>query len=120
MKRTGLVVLVMFLLTIQVAFAQQMSGMTNPAMMGQQVQMQQPSAPTPPPMPTQIQYFYASNNQQLGPVNFEQLKVLFANRTINKDSLVWKQGMASWTALKDVEELKSFLGGNTPPPLPGN
>ena len=59
------------------------------------------------------------NGQQHGPVNFEQLKSLFANRTVNRDSLVWKQGMSEWAALKDVEELKAFLGGSTPPPLPG-
>ena len=100
--------------------AQQMGGMMNP-MAGQQQAQVQPTSPTaPPPMPLQVQYFYAQNGQQAGPVSFDQLKVLFANRTINKDSLVWKQGMANWTALKDVEELKSFLGGSTPPPLPGN
>ncbi|MDY8138747.1 SPFH domain-containing protein [Aquimarina sp. 2201CG5-10] len=101
--------------------AQQMGGMMNPTGgQQQQIQPQQVSQNVPPPMPVQVQYFYAANGQQAGPVSFDQLKALFANRTINKDSLVWKQGMANWTALKDVEELKSFLGGNTPPPLPGN
>ncbi|WP_299213134.1 SPFH domain-containing protein [uncultured Aquimarina sp.] len=99
--------------------AQQMGGMMNPMAAQQQVQPQQTSPVAPPPMPVQVQYFYASNGQQAGPVSFDQLKVLFANRTVNKDSLVWKQGMANWTAIKDVEELKSFLGGSTPPPLPG-
>ncbi len=101
--------------------AQQMGGMMNP--MGGQpgaAAPQQTSPVTPPPMPVQVHYFYASNGQQSGPVTFDQLKALFANRTINKDSLIWKQGMANWTALKDIEELKSFLGGSTPPPLPGN
>ncbi len=103
--------------------AQQMGGMMNP-MQGQQQttqqnNYQQPAAPnTPPPMPAQVQYFYALNGQQAGPVSFDQLKMLFANRTINKESLVWKQGMPNWSPLKDVEELKVFLGGNTPPPLP--
>ena len=97
--------------------AQQMGGMMSPQMGGQQ-QMQQQAPATPPPMPAQVQYFYAANGAQQGPVSFDQLKALFANRTINRDSLVWKQGMGSWTALKEVEELKSFLGGNTPPPLP--
>ena len=78
----------------------------------------QPTAANPPPMPAQIMYHYAVNGQQMGPVAFDRLKELFANRTINRDSLVWKQGMANWAALKDVEELKVFLGGNTPPPLP--
>ena len=76
-------------------------------------------AAVPPPMPVAVQYFYATNGQQAGPVTMEQLSALFANRTVNKDTLVWKQGMANWTALKDVEELKAFLGGSTPPPLPG-
>ena len=96
--------------------AQQMSGMMSPQMGGQSMQQQAPVAP--PPIPVQVQYFYAANGAQQGPVSFDQLKALFASRTINKESLIWKQGMANWTALKDVEELKSFLGGNTPPPLP--
>jgi len=101
--------------------AQQMGGMMNPMVGQQQAGVPQQNAPiAPPPMPVQVLYFYASNGQQAGPVSFDQLKALFANRTINKDSLVWKQGMSNWTALKDVEELKSFLGGSTPPPLPGN
>lgn len=99
--------------------AQQMGGMMNPQAT-QQVfgsQTQQASI-VPPPMPAQVVYHYASNGQQMGPVTFEKLKELFAARTINRDSLVWKQGMQNWLALKEVEELKSFLGGSTPPPLP--
>ncbi|WP_299608891.1 SPFH domain-containing protein [uncultured Aquimarina sp.] len=99
--------------------AQQMGGMMNPMSNQQQAQPQQTSPVAPPPMPVQVQYYYAVNGQQAGPVSFDQLKALFANRTVNKDSLVWKQGMANWTAIKDVEELKPFLGGSTPPPLPG-
>jgi membrane protease subunit (stomatin/prohibitin family) len=99
--------------------AQQMGGMMSPQMGGQQIPQQQQSVAVPPPMPQPVQYYYAANGQQAGPVTFEQLKALFANRTVNRDSLVWKQGMSEWSALKDVEELKAFLGGSTPPPLPG-
>ncbi len=99
--------------------AQQMGSMMNPQS-PQQVFGTQPQQATtvPPPMPTQVLYHYAVNGQQMGPVTFDKLKELFAARTINKDSLVWKQGMQNWTALKEVEELKPFLGGSTPPPLP--
>lgn len=97
--------------------AQQMGGMMAPQMGGQPVAAQAGGA-MPPPMPVAVQYFYAVNGAQQGPVSIDQLKALFANRTINKESLVWKQGMASWAVLQEVEELKSFLGGNTPPPLP--
>ena len=97
--------------------AQQMGQQMNPQLGGQQAPQ---TGAAPPPIPVAIQYFYAVNGTQQGPVSFDQLKALFANRTINRDSLVWKQGMANWTALNEVEELKSFLGGNTPPPLPNS
>ncbi|NER17259.1 SPFH domain-containing protein [Spongiivirga citrea] len=99
--------------------AQQMGGMMNPGMLGAQKGAQQPqAAAVPPPMPTAVTYYYAVNGAQQGPVTVDALRNLFASRTVNKDSLVWKQGMDGWKALKDVEELKSFLGGSTPPPLP--
>lgn len=97
--------------------AQQMAGMMNPQQ-GQTNPQLGGGGLAPPPIPQAVLYFYAANGQQAGPVNFEQLRQLFANRTINRDTLVWKQGMSNWTALKDVEELKAFLGGSTPPPLP--
>ncbi|WP_313112710.1 SPFH domain-containing protein [Aequorivita sediminis] len=97
--------------------AQQMGRMMNPQMGQQQVQQQQGGG-MPSPMPTAVQYFYALNGAQAGPASIEQLKGLFANRTINKDTLIWKAGLSEWTKLQEVEELKSFLGGNTPPPLP--
>ncbi len=100
--------------------AQQMGTMMGGTMGGQQSFPQAGGTAVPPPMPVQVQYYYAINGTQQGPVTFDQLKALFANRTINRESLVWKQGMANWTALQEVEELKSFLGGNTPPPLPSN
>ncbi len=99
--------------------AQQMGGLMSPQMGGQTQMPMQQGGVMPPPIPQAIQYFYATNGQQAGPVGFEHLKALFANRTINKDTLVWKQGMTGWTALNEVEELKAFLGGNMPPPLPG-
>lgn len=98
--------------------AQQMGGLMGGQSMGQPMGQPQQASMVPPPVPVQVNYYYAVNGQQLGPVSFERLKELFASRTINRDSLIWKQGMANWSALKDIEELKSFLGGNTPPPLP--
>ncbi len=98
--------------------AQQMGTMMGGPMGQQQGFPQATGAAVPPPMPTQVMYYYAVNGTQQGPVSIDQLRALFAGRTINRESLVWKQGMANWAALQEVEELKSFLGGNTPPPLP--
>jgi membrane protease subunit (stomatin/prohibitin family) len=97
--------------------AQQMGGLMNPQMGAPQAAAQ-PSSAVPPPIPQPVQYYYAHQGQQAGPVSFEQLRALFANRTVNRESLIWKQGMSGWAPLKEVEELKAFLGGSTPPPLP--
>lgn len=99
--------------------AQQMGTMMNPQAAQQPFGGQpQQGVAAPPPIPVQVMYHYAVSGQQMGPVSFEKLQELFAARAVNKDSLIWKQGMQNWTALKDVDELKSFLGSNTPPPLP--
>ncbi len=97
------------------AMSQQMANAMNPTLQNSNTQQNKVIAP---PIPTVTNYFYANNNQQVGPVTIEQLQNLFASRNINKETLIWKQGMDNWKALKEVEELKSFLGGNTPPPLP--
>ena len=98
--------------------AQQMGNMMNQSVGQPALGTAQVTAPVPPPLPVQVLYHYAVNGQQLGPVSFDKLKELFANRTINKETLIWKQGLSNWTALQEVEELKAFLGGSTPPPLP--
>lgn len=97
--------------------AQQMGTMMGQAAPAQGV-TSPAAAPTPPPIPAQILYHYAVNGQSLGPVTFDRLKELFASRTINRDSLIWKPGMSAWTPLQEIDELKGFLGGSTPPPLP--
>lgn len=93
------------------------------SMMGQNAPQQAFPAPvqgvaTPPPIPAAVMYYYAVNGQQFGPVTYDRLKELFAGRTINRDSLIWKQGLTAWLPLNEIEELKAFLGGTTPPPLP--
>lgn len=100
--------------------AQQMGGMMSPTA-GTAAAPQTQSAPVaPPPLPQAVQYFYALNGAQAGPVPFEQLRALFAGRTVNKETLIWRAGLDGWKALKDIDELKVFLGGTTPPPLPNS
>ena len=105
--------------------ANQMAGamMNQPMQPGGQTQPQAPQqgagAPAaPPPVPTAVQYHYVVDGTQQGPVPFERMQQLFAARTINRDTLVWTNGMAEWTPLREVDALKPFLGGNTPPPVP--
>jgi uncharacterized membrane protein YhaH (DUF805 family) len=53
-------------------------------------------------------WFYALHNQQQGPVEEEQLKLLLQSRTIDSSSLVWREGMTQWTPLGQTE-LAKFL-----------
>jgi len=80
---------------------------------------QQPSAApqTPPPLPVAVSFFVAINGKQSGPFDLVSLQAMTARNELNKDSLVWKQGMSGWLAADQVAELNSIFS-NTPPPIP--
>lgn len=52
----------------------------------------------PDPTP-KMNWFYALNGKQAGPVTEEELVNLYRSSTIFSDTLVWHDGMANWTAL---------------------
>jgi hypothetical protein len=90
-------------------------GMAN-AMMGQMGQGNQ-SQSAPPPVPGATTYFVAIGGQQSGPFDLNALKQMVGQGQINKDTLVWKQGMAQWEAASTQTDLHSIFGA-VPPPLP--
>jgi uncharacterized RDD family membrane protein YckC len=47
-------------------------------------------------------WFYAADNRQVGPVSEAELDALAASGTIRKDTLVWTEGMANWSAYGTV------------------
>ncbi|HQO09388.1 MAG TPA: SPFH domain-containing protein [Clostridiales bacterium] len=75
-------------------------------------------ASAPPPVPPALQFFIVFNGAQDGPHDMNGLKNLVLQNKLNRDTLVWREGMSSWTAAKDVPELNSVLG-SVPPPIPG-
>lgn len=48
------------------------------------------------------QWFYAANDQQLGPVDEVRIQELVSNHTLNAQTLVWQEGMPNWTRLQDT------------------
>ena len=62
---------------------------------------------TPPPIP--IIYYALINNEQNGPLNYEQLKQLIIETKINKQNLVWKTGMQEWKAATEFAELSNIF-----------
>ena len=58
-------------------------------------------------------YFYIKDDQKIGPLSTEDL----STADLNKDTLVWFQGLDYWTPMGEIEELKSVLEIK-PPPIP--
>lgn len=74
-------------------------------------------AGAPPPLPSAMAFFVGVNGAQTGPFDLAQLKSQIATGTFNRDSLVWREGMAAWGKAADQAEL-SALFSTMPPPLP--
>lgn len=78
---------------------------------------QPPPMPGPPPLPTVLQLFVAISGQQAGPFDLPALQQMALQGQLTKESLVWKQGMASWATAGTVDELVPVFG-SVPPPMP--
>ncbi len=59
-----------------------------------------------------MNWFYAENGVQKGPVDEERFQALIADGTVRPDTLVWREGLSEWRTCGDV------LGtGAAPPPV---
>ena len=76
-----------------------------------------PASAAPPPLPSTAEWFVGVNGQQQGPYDHQGLAGLAASGTLSRETLVWKNGMASWTAAGQVGELAGVFA-QVPPPLP--
>ncbi|MDX2116947.1 MAG: SPFH domain-containing protein [Planctomycetota bacterium] len=90
------------------AMAQQMG-----SAMGQPVA----GAGAPPPIPAAAVFFVAIDGKQAGPFDLATLKAQASAGRLSRESLVWKNGMAEWTAAGNVSELSGIFT-DVPPPLP--
>jgi membrane protease subunit (stomatin/prohibitin family) len=73
-------------------------------------------AATPPPLPVQALYYVAINGQQSGPFELAAVQQMILSGQVNRESLVWKQGMASWDAAGKILELGALFD-MVPPPI---
>jgi membrane protease subunit (stomatin/prohibitin family) len=95
------------------------------AMANQMAQtMSQPANPgtapgpgAPPPIPQGVSFFVAVNGKQAGPFDLNAIREAINLGQITRQTLVWQQGMANWTAAESVPQLQSLFG-SAPPPLP--
>jgi uncharacterized RDD family membrane protein YckC len=60
-----------------------------------------------------MNWYYVDAGQQAGPVTDEQLEELRRTRKVTDDTLVWREGMASWAPFR---EAKPAQAGEAAPP----
>ncbi|MDR1491940.1 MAG: GYF domain-containing protein [Planctomycetaceae bacterium] len=58
---------------------------------------------TPLQTPSEINWYYSQNGVQQGPINQSQLTRLIQNEILNADTLVWCEGMFSWSRIADTK-----------------
>jgi hypothetical protein len=75
-----------------------------------------PPAAGPPPLPVK-QWYIGVNGQQQGPFDQAGLAGQARSGALTRETLVWSEGMAGWTAAGQVPELSPVFGA-VPPPLP--
>ena len=51
-----------------------------------------------------MNWFYAKDGQQVGPVAFSEIERLRAEGQLTDDTLVWQQGMPNWVKLSSVSK----------------
>lgn len=61
-----------------------------------------------------IEYWIAKNKERKGPLSPEALKDV----DITPDTLVWRDGLGSWTKAGDLEELAWLFDEELPPEIP--
>ena len=94
---------------------QNVAGMMKGMMSG----VAQPNAGmVPPPVPT-VAYHVVINGQATGPFNMDTLKQMALNGQLNRETLVWKNGMADWAKADTVKELDGVFVDVPPVPPVG-
>jgi S1-C subfamily serine protease len=81
------------------------------------------SSPHVPPQPTEPiapiaagEWYYSEGQSPLGPLEARQIAVLVQSGRIHSATQVWKKGLPTWQALRDVPELAGLLTAPTVPP----
>lgn len=75
------------------------------------------AAAAPPPLPGGPEWFLGVGGQQTGPFDEAGLQAEAAAGRLTATTLVWRAGMAAWTAASQVPDIAGVLS-RTPPPLP--
>ena len=70
----------------------------------------------PPPVPQAAAFFLALDGKPVGPLDDDALRQHAMGGTLTRKTLVWRDGMAQWTAAASVAEVAALLD-TVPPPI---
>jgi hypothetical protein len=68
-------------------------------------------------LPNAVSFFVAPSGRQEGPYDLNLIAAKIRDGALQRSTLVWRQGMASWVAADTVPELQGMFAA-VPPPLP--
>jgi hypothetical protein len=60
-------------------------------------------------------WYYAQNNQQMGPIPEEEMKAKLRGGILVGSTLAWKEGMSDWKPVSEIPELSTVLLSAVPP-----
>ena len=64
-------------------------------------------------------WWYEMNGEQKGPVNDNEIMKLIKNGSLNKENLIWKDGMNKWVPIR-ITDFNAYFRTDVPPPLTGD
>lgn len=85
--------------------------------MGQQIN-QQTAAATPPRPPAPVPIYAYIGGQQIGPAPIDHFRQYVRAGQMDRNTLVWREGMADWAPASTLPELASLFMTPPPPPAP--
>ncbi|NLN93381.1 MAG: DUF4339 domain-containing protein [Candidatus Hydrogenedens sp.] len=68
--------------------------------------------------PVLKEWHFITDNNQMGPFSLEEVEELATQEKINRTSLAWRDGMAEWQPIDQIQDLKQVIEKCLPPPLP--
>ena len=96
-----------------------MIGMGAGIALGQNMANQITNKQVPPALPSrdQTMYHIALDDASEGPYDMRTIQNLINNKTIQRNTLMWREGLEDW---KPAQEVIGKLFKSTPPPLPNS
>ena len=64
---------------------------------------------------TATNWYYEQNGVKKGPIPKDELTKLIIDKSIDSNTLIWREGMSNWLKANETGE---FSSGDGPPPLP--